>query len=56
VAVDPEGRLLMAPFLDAIIEVAMRIAGKPGSTLLPRRSIIERNFGWIRRFLRFHTS
>lgn len=47
------GRLLdKAAFLDFTVEVIRRLAGQDGFTVLPRRWVVERSFGWIVRWRR----
>ena len=41
-----------AAFLNFMIEVIRRIDKEPGFTILPRRWVVERTFGWLVRWRR----
>lgn len=41
-----------AAFLGFVIEVVRRLAAQPGFTVLPRRWVVERTFGWMIRWRR----
>jgi hypothetical protein len=47
------GKLLdRAACLDFVIEVVRKIEGQQGFQVLPRRSLVERTFGWMTRWRR----
>jgi putative transposase len=41
-----------AAFLDFVIAIVRRLEGEPGFTVLPRRWVVERTFGWLVRWRR----
>jgi len=47
------GKLMnKAAFLDFVVEIVRRIDQEPGFTVLPRRWVVERTFGWLVRWRR----
>jgi transposase len=47
------GKLIdKAAFLDFVVEIVRRIDREPGFTVLPRRWVVERTFGWLVRWRR----
>jgi putative transposase len=47
------GKLMnKAAFLDVVVEIVRRIDQEPGFTVLPRRWVVERTFGWLVRWRR----
>ena len=47
------GKLMdKAAFLDFVVEIVRRIHQEPGFTVLPRRWVVERTFGWLVRWRR----
>jgi transposase len=41
-----------AAYRDFVIEIVRKLAGQQGFHVLPRRWVIERSFGWMRRWRR----
>jgi transposase len=47
------GKLMdKAAFRDFTVEIVKRLTGEPGFTVLPRRWVVERSFGWMTRWRR----